>query len=186
MNVIGWSTPLIATAPTPALSGLPGLLLAAGVLLLLVVTWSSLRKKLRKAAEHRPDARERIAQIRARERAHTHGRESLEEVMVSSEELARRLAAHMDAKASRLERLIQDAERVIGELDRRTGAAAQRPASTRLPSAFDPPREERTDTDPAVRKIYRLADEGRQPLEIASMLEEQVGKVELVLALREA
>lgn len=183
--MIGWSSPLIASTPAPALQGLPGLLLAAGVLLLLLVTWSSLRRKLRKAAADRPDARERVARVRARHEAQTQGRASLDEVMVSAEELARRLAAHMDAKAARLERLIQDAERVIGELDRRSGGAP-RPASTRLPSAFDPPPEQRSGADPSVRKIYRLADEGRPPLEIASMLEEQVGKVELVLALRES
>lgn len=39
-------------------------------------------------------------------------------------------------------------------------------------------------TDPLTASIYELADRGRSPLEIARHLDEQVGKVELILALR--
>lgn len=39
--------------------------------------------------------------------------------------------------------------------------------------------------DPLTASIYELADRGRSPLEIARHLDEQVGKVELILALRE-
>lgn len=38
--------------------------------------------------------------------------------------------------------------------------------------------------DPLMRQIYELADEGATPVEIARKLDEQVGKVELILALR--
>jgi hypothetical protein len=33
--------------------------------------------------------------------------------------------------------------------------------------------------------VYELADGGRDPVEIARALDEQIGKVELILALRE-
>ncbi len=38
--------------------------------------------------------------------------------------------------------------------------------------------------DPLTANVYELADRGRSPLEIARYLDEQVGKVELILALR--
>ena len=38
--------------------------------------------------------------------------------------------------------------------------------------------------DPLAEQIYELADAGRTPVEIAQDLDEQVGKVELILALR--
>jgi hypothetical protein len=40
------------------------------------------------------------------------------------------------------------------------------------------------DVDPVTRRVYGLADQGLTPVEIAGRLEEQVGKVELILALR--
>ncbi len=42
-------------------------------------------------------------------------------------------------------------------------------------------------TDPVdarTQQIYAMADEGRTPVEIASALEDQIGKIELILALR--
>lgn len=40
--------------------------------------------------------------------------------------------------------------------------------------------------DPLSASVYELADRGRSPVEIAQQLDEQVGKVELILALRQA
>ena len=46
-----------------------------------------------------------------------------------------------------------------------------------------------SDTDPAstplCQSIYALADRGHEPADIARQLDEQIGKVELVLALRQ-
>jgi hypothetical protein len=39
-------------------------------------------------------------------------------------------------------------------------------------------------TDPLNRRIYEMADQGLPPVEIARSLNQQTGKVELVLALR--
>jgi hypothetical protein len=47
-----------------------------------------------------------------------------------------------------------------------------------------PPAQAGRATDPLTRQIYELADEGQTPVEIARRLDEQVGKVELILALR--
>ncbi|MCK4872158.1 MAG: hypothetical protein KAS72_05500 [Phycisphaerales bacterium] len=40
--------------------------------------------------------------------------------------------------------------------------------------------------DPLTRRVYQMADRGAEPVEIAQTLDEQVGKVELILALRSA
>jgi hypothetical protein len=45
-------------------------------------------------------------------------------------------------------------------------------------------REEEPELDPVAMKICAMAESGKQPLEIARELNEQIGKVELVLALR--
>ena len=44
----------------------------------------------------------------------------------------------------------------------------------------------REPADPVSRRSYELADEGRDALDIARSLDEQVGKVQLILALRES
>jgi hypothetical protein len=159
-------------APTP----FGGMLLAAGVVVLMVWTWISLRRRLRRSAAA-PDASERLDEIRGRQR----GRDSLDGVMVEAEELARRLAAHLDNKAARLEILLDEANATIARLEQAasTGSAPRRQVGADFTPAGGAP-------DPIVRNIYRLADAGKAPLEIATELEEQVGKVELVLALRDA
>jgi len=43
-----------------------------------------------------------------------------------------------------------------------------------------------TERDPFTQQVYDLADAGKNPVEIASQLNEQTGKVELVLALRKS
>ncbi len=39
--------------------------------------------------------------------------------------------------------------------------------------------------DPSLPSVYELADTGYQPIQIAQELDEQVGKVELILSLRD-
>lgn len=153
------------------ISPFSGLLLAAGAIVLLVWSFASLRRRIRKS-EAAPTATERLDEIRTRQRS----RDSLDDMMVSAEELTRRLAAHLDNKAMRLEALLDEAKATIDRLESLSSAAAERGGAS----------DGVTAPDPIVRNIYRLADEGRAPLEIAQALDEQVGKVELVLALREA
>ncbi|MFG0274837.1 MAG: hypothetical protein ACF8QF_07260 [Phycisphaerales bacterium] len=162
--------------PIAAPSPFGGVLLAAGVVVLLVWTWISLRRRLRRSAAS-PDASERLEEIRTRQR----GRDSLDGVMVDAEELARRLAAHLDNKAARLEILLDEANATIARLEQAaaSGGTARRQIGADIAPSGSAP-------DPIVRNIYRLADAGKAPLEIATELDEQVGKVELVLALRDA
>jgi hypothetical protein len=41
-----------------------------------------------------------------------------------------------------------------------------------------------TTLDPLTRRVYELSDAGHNPVDIARALDEQIGKVELILALR--
>jgi hypothetical protein len=82
----------------------------------------------------------------------------------------------MDRQAARLEQLIAEADSRIRRLERLNSAP---------PPA--PPRQVLTGdtTDPLNRRVYELADEGMPPVEIARALQQQTGKVELILALRQ-
>lgn len=140
---------------------LPAVLMFGGLLLLL---WA-IRDRLAPRAgptPRQPDGRDAEAADR------------LQSVVRDSEELAGLIAAQMDRQAERLERLIADADIRIRKLERLTLEAAQpRPA----------PRTD--DTDPLSARIYDLADQGMPSVEIARQLDQQTGKVELILALRQ-
>ena len=153
----------------------PQMLMAAGVALALVVIMRSLRLRLKRGAEHLTP-QERIERIKQKS-----GMEGdLRQMMVELEDLTRRFSAQLDAKSMRLERLLEEADQRIEELKRLNEAA---PRSAR-PAADVPQQEE--PLDPVAIEVYRLADSGKRPLEIARQLDEHVGKVELILALRQA
>jgi hypothetical protein len=103
------------------------------------------------------------------------GRRELEEFLADARELSERLAANLDAKAARLERLIGQADERLGRLERHTEARPRQEARQHAPP---------DDTGPLNRRIYDLADRGLPPVEIAKQLSQQVGQVELILALR--
>lgn len=125
------------------------------------------------------------------------------------EELAERLAARMDERAERLERLIEAADERLARLEHATGEtprspvrAARGPTTVRTAlsriaaeddGATPAPEPKRVVAsagafapDPINGKVYELADMGKQPAEIAAALDEHIGKVQLILALREA
>lgn len=108
-------------------------------------------------------------------------RDDLESLMVDIEQMAKRLGAQLDAKSIQLERLIDDADLRISQLQH-----AESPAAVPDPGAGGPeaPGPNNQPADPLAADVYRLADEGLEPPQIAQRLEEHVGKVELILALR--
>lgn len=111
-------------------------------------------------------------------------RGDLESLMVEIEELARRLGAQLDAKAVRLEGLIERAEAAAERLEaaERTPPPAPLPAPRSTPSP--PPDSLSPLNDPLTRLVYALADEGLTARDIALRLGEHTGKVELILGLR--
>lgn len=103
-----------------------------------------------------------------------------------AERLTRELIDELEARAERLERLIERAETTIAELresEKREATrpspviaeAKMRPVPTPEPSMFN---------DPVHREVYAMADDGLGPVDIARKLQMPTGQVELILNLR--
>lgn len=105
-----------------------------------------------------------------------------------AEKLTRELIDELEARAERLERLIERAETTITELraNEQRAAAGSRTAVTQViaeaklknvaePSIF---------TDPMHREVCAMADDGLSPVDIARRLQMPTGQVELILNLR--
>lgn len=173
-------------------------LAAAGLLCLGVILISAfLLMRLRKRAQHgpsHPTAREQLERYKQRDGV----KDDLNLLMVEIEQLAKRLGAQLDAKAHRLESLLDEADLRIAQLQQAYRAEHQAPENPSIPSAppappvppvhpAPPPIEPKpagAQSDPLKMEIYRLADEGRSATEIARHTTEHIGKVELILALR--
>ena len=115
-------------------------------------------------------------------------------LLADVEETARRVAAQIDNRRSRLEQLLAEADEKIKRLESLTAATpaavvatpVQRDASQTLSRL----RQERgappVNEDPAYRPVYQLADEGKSSREIGQALNRQPGEIELILALAES
>jgi hypothetical protein len=159
-------------------------LLVAGVVLVGALLTMSIRAKIARKNRQRPSPREMIDQAKR-------GRDHAETAHAAASQLAdtaRRLGAQLDNKARRLEVLIEEADERITALGRAAAAGAERwppAATTETAAATHAPPPPLRALDPLTRAVYEHADAGRTPVEIAQHLDEQVGKVELILALRE-
>ncbi|MEO0512835.1 MAG: hypothetical protein AAF108_08075 [Planctomycetota bacterium] len=192
---------------------LGGMLLAAGVTMLVIVSLNMARKARRRSKVHAQDTpAERIETIRE-----TASREGAHELYaVRSAETARRYAALVDNKAARLEQLIAEADDLLARLeavashesselrtagdpdeaDRPAGVASSEderavprttgPSASGLPSGRGPAPSIAPEPDPLKARVFDLADEGVEPVEIARRIGTHTGKVELILALRKA
>lgn len=185
----------------------PDWILVLGVLMLTV--WAMMRlASRRKRGQPNLSAQEQL------ERNHqARGvRGDLEDLMVEIEQMAKRMSAQLDAKAIRLERLLDETDQRIAyleQLQQRQSAApdtastpdapdplqtpdaphagvARHPAAaaTQAPSFASPPPVDDLQDDPLLSKVYQLADAGLDANAIAREIGDHVGKVELILALR--
>ncbi|MFG0294070.1 MAG: hypothetical protein ACF8MJ_13085 [Phycisphaerales bacterium JB050] len=188
---------------------LPGAVAALGVAL---ITIALLRRWLKRSRASRArDPKQALAQQRE-QLQHRTERDSLEKLMVEVQELTRVCAAQIENRASKLEHLIQLADQRLNELERaterppvvasvRSGGERDteleaRPSAARTGSSRDwsseGDEEVAAQTSPARRRdqlaerVHELSEMGLKSVEIARQLDEQVGKVELILALREA
>lgn len=158
---------------------LEGMLLAAGVgLITLVVVRSLMKRQKRARAADDETPREKMERISSQGMA----RDRIETLMVEAQELTRVCAAQIENKAAVLERLIAIADDRIAKLEELTGNEVG--AAEVKPSGAAPRRENAPPTDPLTRKVYEMADAGSPSIDIARELDEQVGKVDLILALR--
>ncbi len=188
---------------------LPGAMAALGVALITVVL---LRRWLKRSRASRARDPQQVLAQQREQLQHRSERDSLEKLMVEVQELTRVCAAQIENRASKLEHLIEVADQRIAELQR---ATERRPVSSAPRSSVDRDVElearpavtrnsrsrdwssEGDDTDvprtsPSQRRdqlaerVHELSEMGLKSVEIARQLDEQVGKVELILALREA
>ena len=163
------------------------MMLPAGIAL--IVAWLMLR--LRKRSKHPTTIARPSEQLEERRQA-AGLRGDLEQVMVEVEQLAKRFGAQLDTKSVRLEKLIEHADARIARLEKLNAlddpasgnsAGASAETTTAEPESNTIPEAEQ-DSETA-RAVYRMADAGNDPIEIAKALSEHVGKIELILALRE-
>jgi hypothetical protein len=161
----------------------PQMLVLAGILAIAFLMMIAVRKKFARRQAESVSPRERMERIRT---AHTDRNDAMV-VQADLTDHARTMAARLDAKAQRLEILIEQADQRIAEL--RSLAAGEDVSETeqieqtlREIDAGSPQMEQ---LDPLTQSVYELADAGRNPVQIAKELDEQIGKVELILALRQ-
>lgn len=194
---------------------------AFGLLIVGIVFISAwMLMRIRKRKLHGPDhptAREHLERYKQQDGV----KNDLEGLMVEIEQLAKRLGAQLDAKSMQLEKLIDDADLRIAQLQQAMKAEHAKSASERsrqpasaeaitrqletVSEASMPPSESAPETpagnppapssdspeasagpDALAADVARLADAGHSADEIAKQLGEHVGKVELILALRQA
>lgn len=126
---------------------LPGMLLAAGVIVLVLIMMRRLARKPKQATSLPTD--ERLAAVREQAIASI---TPLERSLAEAEELTRRLAATLDNKADRIDLLIQEADRKLEELNR---ANAQITRHTPVQTSDRQPRPQRT-IDPSLMDRARV------------------------------
>ena len=155
-----------------------------GLLLIIMSLMMGIRKK-RRRAHAAGTARDRVDELQQQQAV----RGDFGQLMVEVEQLSKRFGAQLDAKSMQMEQLIEEADQKIAELKRLEQSRAQSPQS-HDPQTSSPrplvsvPSEPPSPDDALKRSVCGLADQGHDPVEIARRLNEHVGKVELILALR--
>ncbi len=162
---------------------LPALVMVVVLVGFAIFMTFSIRGKIARRAEARPSARELVQQMKNHPRLVASDAQG---VTADLYDIARRLGAQLDNKAQRLEKLIDEADQRIAALG--SGPAATGPVTGAVPTAATTGSPASSNgehqMDQLTEEVYELADAGRSPVEIAQHLDEQVGKVELILALR--
>ena len=158
------------------------LLAPVGALLIALALLMRYRQKYRlRTGQNRltpHEERERARQVRGM-------RGDLEQLMVEVEQLAKRFANQLDAKALQMEKLLADADERISRLQQLGQPEPEAAGSSAPPVADRPPTAAPPNADPKAQQVYSMADAGLNPVDIAEALNEQIGNVELILALRQ-
>jgi hypothetical protein len=200
----------LADTVAPMLDWLPPVLMLVGVIVLGVIVALLMRSNRNESTCKTDSHAAENAMIAQAETI----RQQLEDIRKRVGELigtAQRLASRIDDKAERLQELLmlvdqrleifEQSETALDIATRATSAVDHRgtieeaetsdpqEAPTRHVDVESKPASaalgDGSSVDATTRSIYELADAGRGSLEIARELQEQVGKVELILALRD-
>ena len=172
-------------------------LFIAGVSMITVALLHRYRKKYKQNVRARITPQEQI------ERASQHRglRGDLDQLMVEVEQLTKRFSTQLDAKSIELEQLLRRADERIAQLnqsadpygvrDSQAGSSGDT-ARDAIAAIWSNPVESSDQAAPAedatdalTGRVYAMADTGLGAADIARELDEQIGKVELILALRE-
>jgi septal ring factor EnvC (AmiA/AmiB activator) len=128
------------------------------------------RRSRRSGGSSREDLQRQIPSLREQ----MDMRANLEKLISDLETLSRQINAHIDTRFCKLEVLLKEADDKIRRLEAlKSGKAV--PAS-------DTSRD--SESDPLKQMVYKLADAGRTPVEIAREVNKDTGEVELILSLR--
>lgn len=178
-----------AALPTPDWA--PWALIVAGAALLAM--WGYGKKRAHATMPGSPSLADRLlGRATLAGRAASSAAPGNDALVSDLEELADQLCARMDERAERLESLLARADETLSRLERAEKRPAREDAPpplievVRAPGRTRTPASAEASADPVSRRVYELADSGRDPLDIARSLDEQVGKVQLILALRES
>lgn len=161
-------------------------IVALGVLMV-IFALRSMGKKRQNQVATRDSARDHIERARQKQGV----RDELEHLMVDINRMAKDLGAQLDAKIVRIEKANREADERIAQLqaliESRSAPHAIKPSHSE-PVATAPPsvHDAQPPADPIAAEVYKLADQGKGASDIAQALGEHVGKVELILALRQA
>ena len=145
-------------------------LIILGVLMLIIILMGRLRRRSRAGATSAIDPHERLEEIRQQATA----RSVHDDGAADAIEATQRAVAHVDNRIVMLEHLIADADERIRRLQGLVDDGG--------PPALDD--QTSPEPSPLQGRVYELADRGIDPLDIARQLDQQLGKVELILALR--
>ncbi len=162
---------------------LGNMLMGVAIVLVTASLLLTLRKRKRRMDSEKLQPGERLQRNREIDRMNG----NINQMMVELEALTRRFSAQLDAKSLRLEKLLEEADRKIALLQDSSPTPQSGSAGSEVSVESPPaPPPVGPSGDPLVQKVYDLADAGQPTVEIARQLDEQVGKVELILALRQS
>ncbi|WP_432798967.1 hypothetical protein [Poriferisphaera sp. WC338] len=182
-------------------------LLAIAILLIIAAMLMGIRKrkKRRASGNNGLTAHEHLERLKEKQAV----RGDMETLMVELEALGKQLTSQLDAKTIMLEKLVDEAELRIAQLQQlqsstphtqptqndNTPPSSQseklqnRPKKqnlsatpTDLPTLYNTQEIKETDHE----TIYKLADDGQTSQQISAATGEHIGKIELILALRRA
>lgn len=109
----------------------------------------------------------------------------VEAVMAQLDQLSRQIHAKIDLKLATVQKLIRDADQRIEQLASVQRDGIAEPKLDISLEAESPDESTGGDADP-YEAIYRLADSGYSPIQVAKKLGRHAGEIELILSLRRA
>jgi hypothetical protein len=148
-----------------------GPFIVLGVLCLVILSVSLLRRTQQRRATGRDLTREQRARLRDQQELRT----SLDELLTQLDEAAERIKTQINAQNAKLDAAVRAADERIACLTN-----PGRPAPPVSP--VDPSSPPAAPANP--QRIYTLADQGATPIAVADALQMPVGEVELILSLR--